>query len=867
MSTEVRYEPQQVEAKWQRRWAENRTFELADAGDRETFYMLEMFPYPSGKLHMGHVRNYSIGDVLARFKRACGFDVLHPTGWDAFGLPAEQAAIKHGAHPADWTQENIAYMRNQLKQLGFSYDWSREVATCTPEYYRWEQLMFLRMLQAGLAYKKTALVNWSPTSGVLANEQVVDGCDWRTGEPVVQKEMQQWYLRITDYAQQLLDDLDSLPGWPHAVKAQQTAWIGRSTGAQIQFEIEGADSIDGVDGRIEVFTTRPDTLYGCTFLSLAPEHPWTRRLAVGTEQEAAVAAFVDEMGLTEKAARMDDATEKRGVFTGRYAINPVNGRRVPIWTANFVLADYGTGAVMAVPAHDQRDFEFATQYGIDKVVVIQPADEVLDVAAMAEAYTGTGTMVASGQHDGTDNEAGKAAVIAELEELAAGSATVNFRLRDWGISRQRYWGCPVPVIYCESCGMVPVPEEDLPVVLPADVDMDPDGPGSPLDYHASFVNTTCPTCAAPAKRETDTFDTFMESSWYFIRFCSAQFGGGMVDPAQARRLLPVNQYIGGIEHAVMHLLYARFYTKVLADLGVLPNDLREPFTNLLCQGMVTHETYKIDGEWVYPEEAKAAQAQGGAVEVGRIEKMSKSKKNTVDPQALIDQFGADTCRLFALFAAPPEKDLEWTTSGVEGSYRFLKRIWRVVTRRVEDCRVAEAATATDGPAGDLRRKTHDTIDRVTRDIGERLQLNTAIAAIMELNNAISAFDSEGGQPRELTGQDQAAVAEAIAVMLQLLSPFAPHAANELNALRGHEGLLEDQPWPVADPELLKADTITLAVQVKGKKRGVIEVAADADQATVEAAALAEPNVARHIGDAPPRRVIYVPGRLVNVIPG
>ena len=856
------YDHTAIEAKWQARWAQEGTFAVPESSEKPPFYMLEMFPYPSGKLHMGHVRNYSIGDVIARIKRARGFDVLHPMGWDAFGLPAEQAAIKHGTHPAKWTRPNIDYMRGQLRSLGLSYDWDRELATCDPDYYRWEQMVFVRLLQHGLAYKKTALVNWSETSGVLANEQVVDGKDWRTGEPVVQKELAQWYLRITDYAQELLDSLDGMDGWPHAVKAQQEAWIGRSVGAEIRFEVEGLET----DGPLIVFTTRPDTLYGCTFMSLAPEHPWTRVLAAGTEQEAVVSAFVDEMGTTERAERMDDATEKKGVFLGRCAINPVNGRRVPIYTANFVLADYGTGAVMAVPAHDQRDFEFAAKYGIDKAVVIQPACEALDAATMTEAYTGEGAMVNSGRHDGTHNVAGKEAVIAELEELGAGEATINFRLRDWLVSRQRYWGCPVPIIYCPACGTVPVPEADLPVRLPEDVDFDVQDPRSPLARTESFVNTACPTCGGPAKRDTDTFDTFMESSWYFLRYCSPGYEGGMVEPAAADRFLPVSQYIGGIEHAVMHLLYTRFYTKALRDIGVLQID--EPIDNLLCQGMVCHASYSADGEWIYPTEVAEAEAAGKTVEVGRVEKMSKSKKNTVDPQAMIERYGADTARLFLMFAAPPHKDIEWAESGVEGGYRFLSRIWRLVTRRMDELAGAgPLPDSLDAANLALVRTVHKTIARVTDDAERRMQLNTAIAAIMELLNALAAFDAHKGQPRLLQEEQVATLAFAVRTLLQLLSPFAPHLADELWQRLGHEGLIEDVPWPEADATKLIDDTITVAVQVKGKLRATLEIAVDADQQSVEAAALALPNVAKWLGDAPPRRVIYVKGRLVNIVPG
>ena len=876
------YSPASIEARWQQRWESDKTFAVPDVGgDRPKYYVLEMFPYPSGKLHMGHVRNYSIGDVVARFKRARGYDVLHPMGWDAFGLPAENAAIQRGVHPADWTYSNIAEMRRQLKKLGFSYDWDREIATCDADYYRWEQSIFLDLLEKGLAYKKGGLLNWCEScQTVLANEQVdADGGCWRCGNPVTQKELEQWYLRITEYAQELLDCLESMGGWPNAVTTQQATWIGRSTGASIAFAIDG-DAPDGVDGPIEVFTTRPDTLYGCTFMSLAPEHPWTRKLALGTDQADAVAAFADRMARVDKAERTDDKADKEGVFTGRYAINPVTGLRIPIYTANFVLADYGTGAVMAVPAHDQRDFEFATRYGIDKVVVIDPPGELtLDVETMEAAYTEAGTMVRSGRHDGTASEAGKASVIAELEELGAGRGTVNFRLRDWGISRQRYWGAPVPVVYCDVDGMVPVPRDQLPVVLPKDVEIGGGG-GSPLARHAPFVNTTCPTCGGPARRETDTMDTFMESSWYYLRYCSPHFEGGMVDPAQAARFLPIDMYIGGIEHAVMHLLYARFYTKALRDLDVL-DGVSEPFTRLVCQGMVNHESFKDSaGKWLYPTQVtigtdsdgvrSAVHAETGEpVEIGRVEKMSKSKHNTVDPETLIDQYGADTMRMFCLFASPPTRDLEWSDAGVEGAFRFIGRVWRLVSRNAEAL-AGVAPYAGDGEDLDadstaIRRVVHQTIDRVTVDIDERLHLNTAIAAVMELVNALYKHEAKHTEALRGAGSAQAVFAEALDVVLRLLSPFAPHFTNELWGALGRDSVLEDVPWPEVDSAAAADDTISIVVQVKGKKRGAVDVAPDADQASIEAAALVE--VASWLGGAPPRRVIYVPGRLVNVIPG
>ena len=883
------YDPASIEARWQARWAEQKTFAVAEqAGDKPKFYMLEMFPYPSGKLHMGHVRNYSIGDVVARFKRARGFDVLHPMGWDAFGLPAENAAIKRGVHPADWTYSNIAVMRRQLQRLGFSYDWDREIATCDATYYRWEQEAFLDLFEAGLAYKKGGMLNWCEScQTVLANEQVdAEGGCWRCGNPVIQKELEQWYLRITRYAQELLDCLGTMGGWPNAVTTQQTGWIGRSTGASIQFELAG-EPVEGSESLIEVFTTRPDTLYGCTFMSLAPEHPLTKRLASGTEQEAVVNAFVDRMGRTDKADRTDAATEKEGVFLGRYAINPVNGREVPIYTANFVLADYGTGAVMAVPAHDQRDFEFARKYGIDLAVVIDPPGETsLDPATMTEAYTESGTLVNSGNHDGNSDDDGKASVIAELEELGRGKGTVNFRLRDWGISRQRYWGAPVPIIYCEECGTVPVPKDQLPVVLPKDVTLDGEG-GSPLARHEAFWKTTCPTCSRPARRETDTMDTFMESSWYFLRYCSPHYEGGMVDPALAERFLPVDMYVGGIEHAVMHLLYARFYTKAMRDLGRL-GPVDEPFTKLVCQGMVNHESYKDEaGDWVTPtdidihtetvvEDGKERSVRravhketGAPVAIGRVEKMSKSKLNTVDPETLITRYGSDTMRLFCLFASPPTKDLEWSDAGVEGAYRFIGRVWRLVTRSLDHLKGIEPYSG-DGAglskeAGAIRRAVHQTIARVTLDVDERLQLNTAIAATMELVNSLYKFEASQSEAIASGGDVSAVFVEAVESVLRMLNPFAPHFTNELWERMGRPQALEDMPWPEADEAAAAEDSIEIVVQIKGKKRASISVAAAAEKEAIEAAALEA--AAKWVGEAPPRRVIYVPGRLVNIIPG
>ncbi|HLY37080.1 MAG TPA: leucine--tRNA ligase, partial [Candidatus Binatia bacterium] len=698
MAEAGRYEPAAVEAKWQARWETARAFAARPSSGRERFYVLEMFPYPSGRIHMGHVRNYSIGDVIARQRRMAGYEVLHPMGWDAFGLPAENAAIQNRVHPARWTYDNIDHMRRQLKRLGFSYDWDRELATCDPRYYRWEQLFFIRMLERGLAYKRRSLVNWCPQcETVLANEQVEDGRCWRCDSPVVERELEQWFLRITAYAEELLRDLDRLTGWPERVVTMQRNWIGRSTGAEVRFPLEGRPDA------LAIFTTRPDTLFGVTFMSLAAEHPLATALAAGTPQEAAVAAFVARVRATPRTER---AQGKDGVATGAYCRHPFTGARIPIYVANFVLMEYGTGAVMAVPAHDQRDFEFAHAFGLPVRVVVQPDDERLDPATMERAGEGPGRLVDSGEFTGLDSETAKERIAAALAARGEGGPTVSYRLRDWGVSRQRYWGAPIPIVYCARCGTVPVPESELPVVLPEDVALTGTG-GSPLAAHEAFVQTRCPRCAGSARRETDTMDTFVESSWYFARYCSPRDEREPFDPTEtAYWLAPdgVDRYIGGIEHAVLHLLYARFFTKVLRDLGFLRLD--EPFRDLLTQGMVIKD---------------------GA-------KMSKSKGNVVDPDYLVERYGADTARLFCLFASPPERDLEWSDEGVEGMSRFLQRVWRLV----HGVAPRLAAPGTPVPVGDeLHRLVHRTIARVTDDVAERLHFNTAIAAVMELVRAIA----------------------------------------------------------------------------------------------------------------------------------
>jgi len=876
VGVDARYEPKVVEAKWQARWREAAAFRVAGGQPGKKFYCLEMFPYPSGRIHMGHVRNYAIGDVIARLRRRQGFHVLHPMGWEAFGMPAENAAIERHIHPAKWTRTNIAYMRAQLDQLGLSIPWEREVATCDPAYYRWEQLLFTQMVERGIAYKRYGEVNWCDTCAtVLANEQVEEGACWRCGKPVRLKPLDQWFLKITAYADELLAGLDTLDGWPERVRTMQRNWIGRSEGARIRFPVADSAAV------IEVFTTRPDTLFGVTFLSIAPEHPLVEEIT-SAAQRPAVATFRERLARQRAEARPGDEVEveKEGVFTGAYALPPGGREQVPIFVANFVLMGYGTGAVMAVPAHDQRDFDFARKYHLPIRPVILPPDPdhpgallPLDPATMTAAYEEEGVMAASGEFDNLSSAAGRQAVVRWLAERGDGRAEVTYRLRDWGISRQRYWGTPIPVVYCATCGMQTVPAAELPVVLPEDVALTGAG-GSPLAACEGFVHTLCPKCGGPARRETDTFDTFIESSWYFLRYASPdprreatgdalrftpeELARGPFDRAAVDYWMAVDQYIGGIEHAVLHLLYARFFTKVLRDLGHLGVD--EPFARLLTQGMVCKETWRCaDHGWLLPEEVTEGRCVrcGVSAERGRVTKMSKSKKNVVDPDALIDRYGADTARLFSLFAAPPERDLEWNEEGVEGCYRFLGRVWRLVAQVV----TLPAATAdTDGgEAGRaLTRRLHQTIRKVTRDCGEEFHLNTAIAAIMELANAAQSY---------LAGPaGTGAVARpAVEGIVHLLNPFAPHLTEELWAALGHPAPLYATPWPGFDEELAKEETIELVCQVNGKVRSRLSVAANAGQAALEAAALADPMVQKWLAGKRPRKVIVVPGRLVNVV--
>jgi leucyl-tRNA synthetase len=865
------YDCDAIEKKWQRRWDEHRTFAVTEDPTRPKYFCLEMYPYPSGKIHMGHVRNYSIGDVVARYFTMRGFNVLHPMGWDAFGFPAENAAFEHGVHPATWTKDNIAYMRAQLRRMGFSYDWEREVTCCDPDYYRWNQWFFLKMLERGLAYRKKAPVNWCERcQSVLSNEQAEGGVCWRhTDTPVIQKELEQWFFKITAYAEELLQDLDGLTGWPERVRVMQRNWIGKSVGAEVEFSLEAG-------GSIRIFTTRPDTLYGATFMVLAPEHPLALSLSAGTPEQTSVASFVERMRRAERSARIDATTEKEGVFTGAYALNPLTHERIPIWVANFILMDYGTGAIMAVPAHDQRDFEMARKYGLPVRVVIQPTGEPLPGGDRLEAaYVGDGQMVNSGSFSGVSSQEGILAVSDYLEEQGIGKRAVNYRIRDWLISRQRYWGTPIPVITCESCGVVPVPERDLPVILPQDVAITLSG-GSPLARVERFVQVACPACGRPARRETDTMDTFVDSSWYFLRFTSPHEQTRPLDPAKVQAWMPVDQYIGGIEHAVLHLLYARFFTKVCRDLGLSP--VSEPFTNLLTQGMVCKESqrcpthgYRLPSEVDKTGRCRECQQP---VEVGRTEKMSKSKKNVVDPDDLLMEYGADTIRLFSLFAAPPEKDLEWSDEGVQGSFRFLQRVWRLVEERAELIRGVRGlpwpAEEAEEAVRALRRATHQAIGKVSRDLEDSFHFNTALAALMELQTALTRFLEllPAGSPQVDTGASSGRVlafAEGVLALVTMLAPFAPHMSEELWEMLGEPESVFRQRWPVADPVLTLEDSLEVVVQVNGKVRARLHVPRGIPEERLRSLALEEPRLRVWLEGRAIRKVVVIPEKLVNIV--
>ena len=896
-----RYEPAVIEPAAQADWERAHAFEVREDDARPKYYCLCMFPYPSGRLHMGHVRNYTIGDVIARFMRMRGANVLQPMGWDAFGLPAENAAMANGVPPAKWTHDNIAYMKGQLKSLGFAIDWSREIATCSPEYYRWNQWLFLRMLEQGIAYKKTGTVNWDPIDQtVLANEQVIDGRGWRTGAPVEKREIPMYYLRITQYAQQLLRALDDLPGWPERVRTMQANWIGKSEGVRFGFPYE----LNGEQQQLNVFTTRADTIMGATFCAIAAEHPLATHAA---RSNAALARFIEECKRGTAMEAELAQLEKKGMPTGLYVTHPLTQEQIPVWVGNYVLMGYGDGAVMGVPAHDERDFGFALKYGIAIKQVVAPAatgngqsrsarsDEKKEgdlPAAYSLQPTATepvewkaelaepGFCINSGKYDGLDYSQAVDAIAADLKKLGLGDKQVQWRLRDWGVSRQRYWGCPIPVIHCPKCGDVPVPDDQLPVVLPEG--LVPDGTGNPLAKLPSFYECKCPNCGGDARRETDTMDTFVDSSWYFLRFACTDNMQSMVD-ARVDYWLPVDQYIGGIEHAILHLLYSRFWTRVMHDLGLV--GVVEPFRNLLTQGMVLNEIFyrkPAAGRIVYfnPAEVDVTtdakgqrssatlRADGLPVECDGIGTMSKSKNNGVDPQRLVEQYGADTARLFMMFAAPPEQTLEWSDEGVQGAFRFMRRLWRAVYEHVRDAATEHGFGAGSEPTlivanlsaaqRDLRRIAHQTVVKVTDDLGRRRVFNTAIAAVMELLNALAKFEDRSVQGRMITQ-------ETLELTVLMLAPIVPHACHALWRALGHTGAVIDEPWPQSDPQALVQDSIEIVVQVNGKLRGRIAVSPQAEEAQIRAAALADPNVQRWIEGKTLRKVILVPGKLVNIV--
>ncbi len=825
------YEPNSIEAKWQAYWEEHKTFKVKRDFSKEKFYLLEMFPYPSGRIHMGHVRNYTIGDSLARFKRMKGLNVIHPLGWDAFGMPAENAAIKNNTHPAQWTFENIRTMRNQIKALGLSYDWDREVATCHPGYYKWNQWLFLKFLEKGLAYRKNSTINWcAECNTVLANEQVVDGCCWRCDNEVLQKQQEGWFFKITDYADRLLAGCKTLSGkWPEKVLTMQVNWVGKSFGAEVDFKIQQTDEV------IKVFTTRPDTLYGAMFMVLAPEHPLTQKLSRGTEQEKAIDTFIQKVKKQDNIAR---TSEKEGLFTGAYAVNPLTGESIPVWTANFVLMGYGTGAIMSVPAHDQRDLDFARKYKLPIRVVIQPATGSVDANTMVKALTSEGAMVHSGTFDGLVGQDARRKVCEFLEKKGIGKATINYRLRDWGVSRQRYWGTPIPVIHCSNCGIVPVPEDQLPIELPLDAQLGEKGQ-SPLHNLESFYKTSCPKCSADARRDTDTLDTFVCSSWYFDRFTSPRLEHAPFSKENNDYWMPVDQYIGGIEHAILHLLYSRFVNLVLNDLGL--TKVSEPFAHLLTQGMVIKD---------------------GA-------KMSKSKGNVVDPDEIIKKYGADTARVFMLFAAPPVKDLEWSNQGIEGCSRFLKRVWRIfgdLNEEIKNVKLpGESYSNTVPEIKALRRMTHITIRRVTNDIETRMQFNTAIAAIMELVNHLFSFKEWW---KNKNNQDEAArmaLREALETMILTLSPFAPHITEEMGSKIGFSKTLDQKTWPQYNDALTQTDELLIVLQVNGKVRQKISVESDISDEDLKTRSLEDAKIQEWTRGKDVKKVIVIPKKLVNIV--
>ncbi|MAL93212.1 MAG: leucine--tRNA ligase [Pseudomonas sp.] len=862
------YQPREIEAAAQSHWDSQKSFEVSEQPGKDTFYCLSMFPYPSGKLHMGHVRNYTIGDVIARYQRMQGKNVLQPMGWDAFGMPAENAAMKNQVAPAKWTYENIAYMKAQLKSLGLAVDWTREVTTCKPDYYRWEQWLFTRLYEKGVIYRKNGTVNWDPVDQtVLANEQVIDGRGWRSGALIEKREIPMYYFKITAYADELLESLDELDGWPEQVKTMQRNWIGKSRGMEISFPYDVASI--GSEGVMKVFTTRPDTLMGATYVAVAAEHPLA---TLAAQNNPELQAFIDECK-RGGVAEADIATqEKKGLATSLRVQHPLTGELLPVWVANYVLMNYGEGAVMAVPAHDERDFEFASKYGLPIKPVVRTSAGDETSAPWQDAYGEHGQLINSGIYDGLDFEGAFDAIEVALQKKGLGQARTQFRLRDWGISRQRYWGCPIPIIHCDSCGDVPVPEDQLPVVLPEDVV--PDGAGSPLAKMPEFYECSCPKCGAPAKRETDTMDTFVESSWYFARYASPNYDQGMVDPQAANHWLPVDQYIGGIEHAILHLLYARFFHKLMRDEGLVSSN--EPFKNLLTQGMVVAETYYRTLEnggkdWFNPadveveRDAKAKvigarlKTDGQPVEIGGTEKMSKSKNNGVDPQAMIDAYGADTCRLFMMFASPPDMSLEWSDSGVEGASRFLRRVWRLAHAHVSAGLpgTLDLAALNDEQKA-VRRAIHLAIKQASTDVGQHHKFNTAIAQVMTLMNVLEKAPTA-------SEQDRALLQEGLETVALLLAPITPHISHELWQRLGKSGAIIDAQWPNVDESALVQDSLTLVVQVNGKLRGQIEVPASASREEVETAARGNENVLRFTEGLTIRKVIVVPGKLVNIV--
>ena len=852
------FEPVQMEQKWQQAWEAARCFAAEIKPDKPKYYVLEMLPYPSGRIHMGHVRNYTLGDVVARYRRAKGFNVLHPMGWDAFGLPAENAALERGAHPAEWTWSNIASMRDQLKSMGLSYDWDREFATCDPDYYKHEQMMFLRFIEAGLAYRKESWVNWDPVEQtVLANEQVVDGKGWRSGAPVERKKLSQWFLNITRYGNELLEAIEGLDRWPDRVRLMQQNWIGRSAGAQLRFKAHG--KAKELFEEIEIFTTRPDTLFGASFLAVSAHHPLAAQLAGERAEVREFIAACDALGTSEAAI---ETAEKLGLDTGLEVVHPLDpDRRVPVWIANFVLMDYGSGAIFGCPAHDQRDLDFARKYDLPVYPVVCPPDrDPADFDIADEAWTGPGRLINSGAWDGLEIKDGIEAAIKALEAAGAGTGQTVFRLRDWGVSRQRYWGCPIPIIHCESCGSVPVPEADLPVTLPEDVSFDQ--PGNPLDRHPDWKFVDCPKCGQPARRETDTFDTFFESSWYFLRYTDAKSEQAF-DQQTAQYWMPVDQYIGGVEHAVLHLLYSRFFTRALSEIGYL--DLEEPFAGLMTQGMVCHQAFKDnEGNWLFPEQVSktangwVASDTGAPVSAGRIEKMSKSKRNVVDPERIIQTYGADTARLFMMSDSPPERDLEWTESGVEGAHRFISRIFKLAEQAQAVKKGGDQQIGQLDEAGAaLLKLSHRSIDQIATDI-DRFAFNRCVAQLHIWTNAIQDYQAAADP-------DPALLCEVLRRLAVALSCIAPHIAEELWQAAGGSGLVAEAAWPEVDPALLIDEQVELAVQVNGKMRARLSLPVDTAQPEAEQAALALPEVIRHLDGRPAKRIILVPNRLINVV--